>query len=134
MVVGSRVESDLMLPPRCPAVVGTVERTQSGFAWVPSEDEDDLYDAEGRRITTTRPLSDGWTAQIPEGPRLIFRDPLESQLKLLEPEVEAAAPEATHAASADAEPSSRTETLLIGAVVALLGCAVALVALFFDLF
>jgi predicted component of type VI protein secretion system len=142
LLIGSAPRADIRLPASFPSTFASLEATDAGFDLVPNN-EDGPIDA---RVS----LSDGWSHRLPGGARLVFHDPLESQLRDLDGPEDAPAytssstptPASSTPPSQPAETSSdastprdsTADTVLIGALMLLLTGALALVALFFDLF
>jgi predicted component of type VI protein secretion system len=141
LLIGSDSRADIALPFGCPSAFASLKRTDTGFDLVPAD--------EGGQIDTRISLSDGWSHHFPQGARLIFRDPLESQLGDLDgpedvpedtsPSTPTPAPSTSPAASTEipsgesVSKASTTDTVIIGALLVLLTGALSLVALFFDL-
>ncbi|GEM_PF-6468334 len=149
LVIGSGEGADIALSARQPPAVAAIERTQSGFELIPVGDHGLLRDQEGRSFSEAVELADGWVGRLKDGPRLLFRDPLESQVRAFEdtpaeePETGPTPEPSTHTPSRETDSSapdepperehpSTREILVMAALAILLAAVVCVVALFFQ--
>lgn len=149
LVVGSGEDADITLSAHQPSAAAAIERTQRGFELIPVGDHGLLRGEEGRSISEAVELADGWVGRLKDGPRLLFRDPLESRIRALEdtpaeepetgPTPEPSTPTTSRETDSSApngpsereRPSTR-EILVMAALALLLVAVVCVVALFFQ--